>query len=82
MCLHCGNFFGVKFVSKRYRLLTTKIDFIKEHIMKRSIIAAAVFFLLFFMSAGVFAADVDTGTLTIKGILQNLRVNSKRVAIQ
>ncbi|EFP8406397.1 type 1 fimbrial protein [Shigella flexneri] len=24
-------------------------------------------FLLFFMSAGVFAADVDTGTLTIKG---------------
>ncbi|MGN9541131.1 fimbrial protein [Escherichia coli] len=33
--------------------------------MKRSIIAAAVFF--FFMSAGVFAADVDTGTLTIKG---------------
>ncbi len=37
--------------------------------MKRSIIAAAVF--LLFMSAGVFAADVDTGTLTIKGILQN-----------
>lgn len=33
--------------------------------MKRSIIAAAVF--LLFMSAGVFAADVDTGTLTIKG---------------
>lgn len=49
--------------------------------MKRSIIAAAVFS-SFFMSAGVFAADVDTGTLTIKGILQNLRVNSKRVAIQ
>ncbi|EFP8201908.1 type 1 fimbrial protein [Shigella flexneri] len=34
--------------------------------MKRSIIAAAVFS-SFFMSAGVFAADVDTGTLTIKG---------------
>ncbi|HCR6019222.1 TPA: type 1 fimbrial protein [Shigella flexneri] len=34
--------------------------------MKRSIIAAAVF-PSFFMSAGVFAADVDTGTLTIKG---------------
>ncbi|AIL36370.1 hypothetical protein [Shigella flexneri] len=33
--------------------------------MKRSIIAAAVF--SSFMSAGVFAADVDTGTLTIKG---------------
>ena len=33
--------------------------------MKRSIIAAAVFS-SFFMSAGVFAADVDTGTLTIK----------------
>ncbi|HFR0649383.1 TPA: type 1 fimbrial protein, partial [Shigella flexneri] len=33
---------------------------------KRSIIAAAVFS-SFFMSAGVFAADVDTGTLTIKG---------------
>lgn len=32
--------------------------------MKRSIIAAAVFS-SFFMSAGVFAADVDTGTLTI-----------------
>ncbi|EJD0156848.1 type 1 fimbrial protein, partial [Shigella flexneri] len=32
----------------------------------RSIIAAAVFS-SFFMSAGVFAADVDTGTLTIKG---------------
>lgn len=47
--------------------------------MKRSIIAAAVFS-SFFMSAGVFAADVDTGTL--KGILQNLRVNSKQVAIQ
>ncbi|EIX2399374.1 type 1 fimbrial protein, partial [Shigella flexneri] len=31
-----------------------------------SIIAAAVFS-SFFMSAGVFAADVDTGTLTIKG---------------
>ena len=43
-----------------------KINFIKEHIMKRSIIAAAVFS-SFFMSAGVFAADVDTGTLTIKG---------------
>ncbi|HCR8312554.1 TPA: type 1 fimbrial protein [Shigella flexneri] len=34
--------------------------------MKRSIIAVAVFS-SFFMSAGVFAADVDTGTLTIKG---------------
>ena len=34
--------------------------------MKHSIIAAAVFS-SFFMSAGVFAADVDTGTLTIKG---------------
>ncbi|QBQ23140.1 type 1 fimbrial protein [Shigella flexneri] len=34
--------------------------------MKRSIIAAAVFS-SFFMSAGIFAADVDTGTLTIKG---------------
>ncbi|SSA19318.1 type 1 fimbrial protein [Shigella flexneri] len=34
--------------------------------MKRSIIAAAVFS-SFFMCAGVFAADVDTGTLTIKG---------------
>ncbi|EFY5735226.1 type 1 fimbrial protein [Shigella flexneri] len=34
--------------------------------MKRSIIAAAVFS-SFFMSAVVFAADVDTGTLTIKG---------------
>ena len=34
--------------------------------MKRSISAAAVFS-SFFMSAGVFAADVDTGTLTIKG---------------
>ncbi|MDD0110600.1 type 1 fimbrial protein [Shigella flexneri] len=34
--------------------------------MKRSIIAAAVFS-SFFMSAGVFAADVGTGTLTIKG---------------
>ncbi|EKK1651586.1 type 1 fimbrial protein [Escherichia coli] len=34
--------------------------------MNRSIIAAAVFS-SFFMSAGVFAADVDTGTLTIKG---------------
>ncbi len=34
--------------------------------MKHSIIATAVFS-SFFMSAGVFAADVDTGTLTIKG---------------
>ncbi len=33
--------------------------------MKRSIIAAAVFF--FYERWGVFAADVDTGTLTIKG---------------
>lgn len=49
--------------------------------MKRSIIAAAVFS-SFFMSAGVFAADVDTGTLTIKGNIANLRVNSKRVVIQ
>ena len=32
--------------------------------MKRSIIAAAVFS-SFFMSAGVFAADVDTGTLVM-----------------
>ena len=40
--------------------------------MKRSIIAAAVFF--FFMSAGVFAADVDTGTLTIKGNISRISV--------
>ena len=39
-----------------YKRQQPKIDFIKEHIMKRSIIAAAVFS-SFFMSAGVFAAD-------------------------
>ncbi|HFT4073508.1 TPA: type 1 fimbrial protein [Shigella flexneri 2a] len=38
--------------------------------MKRSIIAAAVFS-SFFMSAGVFAADVDTGTLTIGNIAES-----------
>ncbi|MCV5940574.1 type 1 fimbrial protein, partial [Escherichia coli] len=34
--------------------------------MKRSVIAAAVVS-AFFMSAGVFAADVETGTLAFKG---------------
>ncbi len=42
--------------------------------MKRSIIAARCFFLLAFMSAGVFAADVDTRTLTIKGNIAEISV--------
>lgn len=45
--------------------------------MKRSIIAAAVFFSFFFFYErwSDWRRRVDTGTLTIMGILQNLRVN-------
>ncbi|BEB05945.1 hypothetical protein VEE28_12890 [Escherichia coli] len=48
--------------------------------MKRSIIAAAVFS-SFFMSAGVFAADVDTGTLTIKGNIAESPGNDSNLLI-